>query len=217
MTARPPAIFQETRDIVLASASPRRLELLGSLGLRFEVQPSRAEEPAPKPGEEPAAYALRMAGLKTLEVAARFPHAVVLGADTVVAVREDDGGPGHDAGIEHILGKPSDEADARRMLGLLAGRTHAVVTGCVLAIPGREPVAFAVSTAVTMGAYSAETLAAYAATGEPLDKAGAYAIQGRGAFLVTRVEGSYTNVVGLPLGEVVKVLLEWDVILPGQG
>ncbi len=197
--------FRETTDIVLASGSPRRREMLAGLGIRFRVEPSLAEEPAPLPGEEPEDYALRMAGMKAAEVAARFPQSVVLAADTVVAIDH------------HVLGKPVDAADALRMLSLLAGRTHLVVTGCALYVPGREPHHFAAHTDVTMLDPGPEALAAYAATGEPDDKAGAYAIQGQGAFLVRHVEGSYTNVVGLPLARVLEVLLSWGVVVPKDG
>lgn len=196
--------FTETTDIVLASGSPRRRDMLESLGIRFRIEPSRAEEPAPEPGEEPEDYAIRMADMKAAEVAARFPGSVVLGADTVVAIDH------------HVLGKPLDHADALRMLSLLAGRTHLVVTGCALYAPGREPHRFAAHTDVTMLDPGPEALAAYAATGEPDDKAGAYAIQGQGAFLVRHVEGSYTNVVGLPLAKTLEVLLSWGVVVPKE-
>jgi septum formation protein len=138
---------------------------------------------------------------------------VVLGADTVVVA--PDG---------RILGKPEDEAGAREMLRLLCGgerRTHRVVTGCCLFLPqdvegARRREEFWAETEVTMGAQPEPVIAAYAATGEPLDKAGAYAIQGRGAFLVEHVCGSYTNVVGLPLARVLEVLVSWGVVIPGQ-
>ena len=190
------AIYRATRDIVLASASPRRLELLQGLGISFRVVPSTCPEPPPEGHEKPEAYAMRMALQKALEVAALHPGSLVIGADTVVAV----GG--------QMLGKPVDEADARRMLGLLAGREHLVATGCALVPPDGPARTFAVGTRVTMIDPGPAALAAYAATGEPLDKAGAYAIQGQGAFLVRSVEGSYTNVVGLPLAEVLEALLD---------
>lgn len=197
--------FRETTDIVLASGSPRRREMLAGLGIRFRVEPSLTEEPAPLPGEEPEDYALRMAAMKAAEVAARFPHSVVLAADTVVAIDH------------HVLGKPTDRADALRMLCLLAGRTHLVVTGCALNAPGQPPHLFAAHTNVTMLDPGPDVLAAYAASGEPDDKAGAYAIQGQGAFLVRHVEGSYTNVVGLPLARVVRLLRELGVVVPAGG
>jgi septum formation protein len=198
------AIYRATMDIVLASASPRRLELLRSLGIDFRVAPSTCPEPPPEDHEKPEAYAMRMALQKAQEVAALHPQSLVIGADTVVAV----GG--------EILGKPVDEADARRMLGLLAGREHLVATGCALVPPDGPPSAFAVGTRVTMIDPGPAALAAYAATGEPLDKAGAYAIQGQGAFLVRSVEGSYTNVVGLPLAEVLEALLVFGALEPAR-
>ena len=180
--------------IVLASTSPRRRELLGLTGLAFEIVPSPAEEPAPDAGEAPAFYAARMARLKAAAVAATRADAVVIGADSIVAVGEV------------ILGKPASAADARRMLGLLSGRTHQVVTGCALFAPGREPEIFTVTTDVTMTPLSEPIIAAYVATGEPMDKAGAYAIQGQAAPFVSGIRGSYTNVVGLPLAELRSAL-----------
>jgi len=197
--------FRETADIILASGSPRRKELLGSTGVRFRVVPSSVEEPAPGDGETPGGYALRMARLKVLDVARQYPGAFVLGADTVVAV----------GGV--ILGKPRDEADARRMLAMLSGREHSVVTGCVLAGPAGDIVwEQAESSRVSFATLTEEAIAAYVATGEPMDKAGGYAIQGLGAFMIARVEGSYTNVVGLPVAEVVSVLASGGAIIPRE-
>ena len=188
--------------LILASASPRRRELLALAGVPFEIVVSPAQEPDPDVNEHPAAYAARMARLKAAAVAQMHPTAVVLGADSVVAVGET------------ILGKPADAADALRMLRLLSGRGHQVVTGCALFAPGREPEIFTVATDVTMGVVSEDRLAAYVATGEPMDKAGAYAIQGGAAAFVTTICGSYTNVVGLPLAEVVEILSVWGVAAP---
>lgn len=202
-----PGAYRTLSALVLGSSSPRRRELLGSLGLEFEVCPSNAPEPPPLPGEDPEAYARRMARNKTMDVAALYPDATVLGADTIVVL---PGEPGTDA---LVLGKPVDEADARAMLARLSGRSHLVITGCCLALPGKpEPLCFAISTEVFMRASTSEELAAYAATGEPSDKAGAYAIQGLGAFLVERVSGSYTNVVGLPVTQCASALLEHGII-----
>ncbi|BAH76673.1 Maf family protein [Solidesulfovibrio magneticus] len=188
--------------LILASASPRRRELLALAGVPFDIVVSPAQEPAPDVNEHPAAYAARMARLKAAAVAEAHPEAVVLGADSVVAVGET------------ILGKPADAADAMRMLRLLSGRGHQVVTGCALFAPGREPEIFTVATEVTMGVVPDDRLAAYVATGEPMDKAGAYAIQGGAAAFVTTICGSYTNVVGLPLAEVVEILSVWGVAVP---
>ncbi len=191
-----PGAFRTLRPLVLASASPRRRELLASLGLDFRIDPGSAEEPRPEPGEVPADYALRAAKAKALPVAAAHGEAVILAADTIVVLDQD------------ILGKPMDTAHAVDMLLRLSGRTHQVVTGCCLRAPEGVNELFAVSSDVTMRRSNRAELAAYAATGEPLDKAGAYAIQGLGGFLVRRVEGSYTNVVGLPLSRVLERLLE---------
>ena len=190
--------------LILASASPRRRELLALAGVPFDIVVSPAQEPDPDVNEHPAAYAARMARLKAAAVAEMHPAAVVLGADSVVAVGET------------ILGKPADAADALRMLRLLSGRSHQVVTGCALFAPGREPEIFTVATDVSMGVVSEERLTAYVATGEPMDKAGSYAIQGGAAAFVTAICGSYTNVVGLPLAEVVEILSVWGVCVPAK-
>jgi len=195
--------FKATADIVLASGSPRRNELLGSTGVDFRIVVSGVDEPAADAGETPGGYALRMARMKTLDVAASCAGAYVLGADTVVAVGD------------FILGKPVDVDDARRMLGMLSGREHTVVTACCLIGPEGETVwEEALSSKVTFATLTEEVIAAYVATSEPMDKAGGYAIQGLGAFMIARVEGSYTNVVGLPLAEVVEVLKRGGVIVP---
>ena len=188
--------------LILASASQRRRELLALAGVAFDIVVSPAQEPAPDVNEHPAAYAARMARLKAAAVADMHPTAVVLGADSVVAVGET------------ILGKPADAADALRMLRLLSGRSHQVVTGCAIFAPGREPEIFTVATDVTMGMVPEDRLAAYVASGEPMDKAGAYAIQGGAAAFVTTICGSYTNVVGLPLAEVVDVVRKCGGIVP---
>ncbi|MDR3641854.1 MAG: Maf family protein [Humidesulfovibrio sp.] len=204
-----PGAYQTLSALVLGSSSPRRRELLGSLGLDFEVCPSNAAEPPPEPGEPPEAYARRMARTKTLDVSTLYPTATVLGADTIVVLPSEGGADAI------VLGKPVDEADAVRMLTLLSGRAHQVITGCCLATADQaEPACFAVTTEVVMRASSREELAAYAATGECADKAGAYAIQGLGAFLVERLEGSYTNVVGLPVTHCANLLLARGIIAP---
>ena len=175
--------------LVLASASPRRRQLLAELGLHFEIRPSDVDESS-LPGESPAAMVERLARVKA---GARLePGELVLAADTIVV---NDG---------RILGKPADEADARAMLAAIAGRDHDVFTGVAvawLADRGGEPrVAARVDrTVVRMRALDAGEIAAYVATGEPLDKAGAYGIQGLGALCVASIVGNYTNVVGLPL------------------
>ena len=189
--------FRARRPLVLASASPRRQALLVGQGLHFEVVPSSVKEPAPEPGEAPSDYAARMARIKGADIAARHPDKVVLSADTIV-VRETN-----------ILGKPQDRREAVEMLSSLSGGWHEVTTGfCVLCERDALTVCRTVTTRVHMADNSPEMLAAYVGTGEPMDKAGAYGIQGIGAFLVDEVQGSYTNVVGLPLRSVLNILLE---------
>jgi septum formation protein len=170
-------------DLVLASGSPRRRELLEGLGLRFKVRPVDLDE-SPLPGESPRDYVLRLA---TEKAAARVEEGeLVLAADTTVVV---DG---------EILGKPLDEDGARRMLRLLAGREHAVLTG--IALHGSSGKAAEVDeTLVRFAPLSEAEIDWYVATGEPRDKAGAYAIQGLGSLFVEGVVGSWSNVVGLPL------------------
>jgi len=186
--------------LVLASASPRRRELLAQAGFSFEVHPAHIPED-PYPNEDPIAYVTRLAREKAQavfdqlsanpETAAKL---AVLGADTTVTLDN------------HILGKPENPADAARMLRLLSGRTHRVITGIAVVTAERTEVAAEV-TAVKFLTLSEEEIAAYIATGEPLDKAGAYAIQGRAARWIPRIEGDYFNVVGLPLA-LVSTLLE---------
>jgi nucleoside triphosphate pyrophosphatase len=225
-------------NLVLASASPRRRELLTQAGFTFSIHPAHIPED-PKPNEDPVAYVVRLArekaqtvfnqltavgapglasetwettklgapsisrsvrnGWETTEAIASAqrasaPPQVVLGADTTVTI---DG---------HILGKPEDPADAARMLRMLSGRTHRVITGVAVVTAARTEVAAEV-TGVKFLTLSEEEIAAYIATGEPMDKAGAYAIQGRAARWIPRIEGDYFNVVGLPIA-LVSTLLE---------
>jgi len=178
--------------LVLASASPRRQELLRNAGIAFEVRPAHiAEDPAP--GESAKTCAERLAREKALAVSQKRPSDVVLGADTVVVI---DG---------QILGKPGDASDATRMLRLLSGRTHQVITGVCLAARGRCSVA-SETTSVTMCTISEREIADYVATGEPMDKAGAYAIQGMASRWIPRIEGDSSNVVGLPVALVYRML-----------
>jgi septum formation protein len=190
--------------LVLASASPRRRELLAQAGYTFEVRPADLPED-PRPGEEPVAYVVRLAREKAEAVYRALAgqdggvefaderELMVLGADTTVVV---DG---------EILGKPQNAVDAARMLRMLSGRTHRVITGVALATAEGTEVA-AEATAVRFVAMTDEEIAAYVATGEPMDKAGAYAIQGRAARWIPRIEGCYFNVVGLPLALVTAML-----------
>lgn len=188
--------------LLLASGSPRRRELLGQLGLAFTVEAADVDE-TPLPGEAPDAYVLRLAQAKAEAVAARRPGALVLAADTTV-VRDG-----------RVLGKPADDADARGMLDSLAGRSHRVLTAVALAGAGQASVLLHLEeTRVHMRSASPAELAWYVSTGEPRDKAGAYAIQGRGGFLVDRIEGSYSNVVGLPLAQTLSLLSRAGFPLP---
>ena len=183
---------------MLASRSPRRRELLKALGISFEVLPAQGEE-RPYQGEGPARYALELACAKAREVASLAPGKVVLAADTIVVSAEE------------ILGKPKDEAEAKRMLSLLSGREHEVLTAYVI-LDGAEERRRVVSTRVLFKELCAEEVEAYLATGEPWDKAGAYAIQGIASYMVKEVHGSVTNVIGLPLAEVTEDLLKLGVI-----
>jgi septum formation protein len=181
--------------LVLASASPRRRELLARAGFEFEVRPSEIPE-FPSPGETPEVFARRAAREKALDVAARAePGTLVLGADTVVALGDE------------ILGKPADAAEAGQMMRRLSGRTHRVTTAvCLVRAPDRVEALGEESTAVTFRALSDAEIREYVATGEPFDKAGGYGIQGHAAKFVERVEGDYSNVVGLPVARVAEML-----------
>jgi len=193
----------DSNAIVLASASPRRAELLASAGIDFIVVPGDIDE-TPLPAEEPLAHVLRLAEGKALEAASRSDGRFFIGADTIVLCDRE------------ILGKPADNAAATAMLQKLSGRMHRVITG--FAVIDRESgrtIRRTISTEVFFRIVGAAEIAAYVATGCPLDKAGAYAIQGGAAAMVTRINGSYTNVVGLPLCEVVEVLREVGA-LPGN-
>jgi len=192
--------------LVLASASPRRQELLHNAGIPFTVQAADIDE-TPLPAETPHACAERLAREKALAVWRSRPQDLVLGADTIVVVDDT------------ILGKPCDADDAARMLRLLSNRMHRVITGvCVVAPanasqgkPGtenRELRTASETTLVTMTAISDVEIRDYVATGEPMDKAGAYAIQGIASRWIPRVEGDYSNVVGLPVALVYRMLQE---------
>ena len=188
-------------SLVLASASPRRRQLLVDLGAEIEVVPADVAE-VPLPGESGDVFALRLAREKVAEVAGRMPHRWILGADTVVIVDRD------------VLGKPTDVADARSMLRQLSGRVHRVSTAVVLRAPdGRSALEELATTEVEFRQLSDEDIEAYLRSGEPTDKAGAYAIQGGARHFVVRIEGSYSNVVGLPT-EVVAPALRRAGLLP---
>lgn len=185
-----------TGSLILASASPRRRDLLARAGIAFRVVPAAIDE-SPLPGERAEALVRRLACEKARAVAAplgRAPH-WVLGADTVVVVGDD------------ILGKPAGAQHAEELLGRLAGRTHCVLTGiAIVATATGQAHSRVVASQVTMRPADAAEIRAYVATGEPLDKAGAYALQGLGRNFVERVEGSESNVIGLPLSETEELL-----------
>ena len=178
--------------IILASASPRRRELLTAAGIAHLVDAANVDE-TPLAGESPAAYAERLAREKAVAVAQRHPGASVIGADTVVIVDDE------------ILGKPIDEADARRMLERLSNREHVVLTAVAVARDGRVESGIA-ETSVSMRTISPREIADYVETGEPMDKAGAYAIQGGAAGFVRGISGDFDNVVGLPMRVVRRLL-----------
>ena len=240
------AIFKPLHPLFLASASPRRSAFLRDIGLKAEVLcPPGKAEPSPLPGEEPARYVLRAAEAKAFSVLPHIPAGperdcalgrrsargpVVLAADTIVVLEG------------RILGKPGNPAEAYAMISALAGKTHSVISGCVIlradapirdatpdplspsratcsapsgtASPGLSLHAFAVESRVRMWDAPPELLYAYANGSEPLDKAGAYAVQGAGAVLAQSIEGSWSNVVGLPLAELVQALLAMNLIAP---
>lgn len=206
--------YDQFSMLVLASASPRRQELLRKAGISLTVEPAHIDE-TPRDGESPRECAERLAREKALAVSHAHPLDYVLGADTVVAVNNI------------ILGKPADALDAARMLRLLSGRTHQVITGVCLIGPSENQSGTPLSspkigigpttesrtlrvasetTVVTMIDLSEEEIRDYVATGEPLDKAGAYAIQGLAARWIPRIEGDYNNVVGLPVTLVCELL-----------
>lgn len=195
----------ETPILVLASASPRRQELLRHAGIAFTVSPANIPE-IPLTGESPRDCAERLAREKAQAVFRQQPGQPVLGADTIVVLDAE------------ILGKPRDEADARRMLRLLSGRTHQVITGVCLVGPslrtGNQKLQTGFedtrseTTLVTMTTLTDQEISGYIKTGEPMDKAGAYAIQGVASRWIPRIEGDYFNVVGLPVALVFRMLRE---------
>ena len=180
--------------LILASASPRRAELLRNAGINFAVDPAHVPE-QPLDSEPPMDYARRLAREKALAVFARHRDEMILGADTIVVIDE------------HLLEKPADIRDAVRMLRLLAGRTHEVITGVCLVAPGFERTETEM-TRVTFSELSDDEIAAYIHTGEAMDKAGAYGIQGIASRWVTSITGDYFNVVGLPVARVYRLLRE---------
>ncbi len=194
--------FRNLAPLVLASASPRRREMLTGLGLQFRVEAAEADERV-LAGESAEAFVLRVARDKAMIVAQRNPGTWVLAADTAVVLAGE------------ILGKPADDEEAISMLHRLAGREHEVWSGFCLERTGDEtPTCRAVKTEVRFTDLSEAVIRAYVRTGDPLDKAGAYGIQSLAGFMVQEIRGSYSNVVGLPLAEVVAAMTALDLIRP---
>jgi septum formation protein len=186
--------------VILASQSPRRRELLALIGITHEVRPADIDETY-FPGEKPAAHAERLARGKCAVIAEREPDALVIGSDTIVVVDGD------------VLGKPADAAEAERMIARLSGRSHVVMTAVAVSWNGQTS-SDVVEVGVTFHELSAADISAYVATREPMDKAGAYGIQGFGATIVERVDGDYFAVMGLPLQRLVRLLGQLGVRYP---
>lgn len=193
-------MYVSEKTIILASNSPRRKQFLTDCGLAFSVKGAEIDE-SPLPDEKPGDYVQRMALSKGRKVAENNPKALIIAADTIVVCDNK------------ILGKPVDEYDAVKMLERLSGCSHQVMTAFYVGNRSEsvEEVEV-VSTEVYFADLSAATIASYVATGEPMDKAGSYGIQGVGGQLVTKISGSYTNVVGLPMAELLAVLRQYSVI-----
>ena len=195
-------MFTACCPLILASSSPRRQKFLSQLGLHYQALPAVIDE-TPKADESPPHFAWRMAAAKAEQIAFCHPESCVLGADTVVALDRN------------IFGKPRDSHDALATLKILQGQTHQVITGFAVIAKQRgiEEIATVISQ-VTFDTFSDDILRAYVGSGESLDKAGAYGIQGKGSFLISSITGSCSNVVGLPVNDVVRVLLRHCLIQP---
>lgn len=195
--------FRNIEPVILASESPRRKKFLRQLGMKFTIFPAAVDE-TPYYGEQAADFAQRMAVAKATVAAEQNPSSWVIGADTVVTL---NGG--------EILGKPDNPAQALIILKQLRGKTHQVVTGLCLCCLDKNINSLLVEiTDVTFMDVSDDVLLSYIKTGEPLDKAGAYGIQGIGAFLVKSINGSCSNVIGMPLSQLVSLLIDNDIIMP---
>jgi septum formation protein len=194
--------MRETKEIILASASPRRKELLELIGLQFKIDPGDYKENMNlKLGPHELARALSLEKAKS--VAEKYNNAIIIAADTFVIIRGQ------------LLGKPHTEEEARKMLVLLDGATHSVITGfTILDTDTGRKISRSVETKVTFRKLTEKEIDAYIKTKEPLDKAGAYAIQGLGSILVKRIEGDYFNVIGLPLCPLVECLMEFGIRVP---
>ncbi len=182
------------KPIILASASPRRRELLAQIGVAFTVVTADIDE-TPLAGEDHRAYTVRLAEEKARVVLAKHPDSIVIGADTTVTLNDE------------LLGKPLDATDAERMLTTLQGNAHEVSTG-IAVLTAEQTLTAVETTRVFFSPMTAEEIRSYVATGEPMDKAGAYGIQGHAARWIPRIEGDYNNVVGLPLARLAALLNE---------
>ena len=195
-------VFTTMRKLVLASGSPRRQEFFRQLGLEFQVCCCDIDE-RPLSHESPQMYVRRLALAKAATVAKhQSEDTVVVGADTAVVLQNE------------ILGKPRDEAHGLEMLQQLRGRSHEVMTGCAVVRAGKQQVEV-VTSRVSFHYFSDAILRAYVASGDGSDKAGGYGVQSGGAFLVRHIKGSYSNVIGLPMTELVQILLDLGIIEPG--
>ena len=195
-------MFRHCCPLILASGSPRRKELLRQLGLTFDIIPAILQE-TPLAGEPAADFALRMATEKAAQIFERHPEACIIAADTIVTL---DG---------VMYGKPHNAEEAYLWLQALNGKTHQVITGMAVSSSKRNLLSKTCTmTHVTFATFTEDILRAYIQTGDPMDKAGAYGIQGMGAFLVQSISGSYSNVVGLPISLLVTILLEHEIIQP---
>ncbi len=193
------------QSIILASASPRRTAILNQLGLDFKVIPSEVSETMPEESAAPQELVTRLAWHKASDVAHKLEQGLVIGADTLVVLEDI------------IFGKPSGPVEAVEMLSMLNGKIHSVYTGIAMVqVPsGQTEVGYS-ETKVKFRALSKEEIQSYVATGEPLDKAGAYGIQGKGGALIEGIEGCYFNVVGLPLSKLVEMLRKFEISIWGH-
>jgi len=197
------SLFHTIQPVILASGSPRRKALLRQMGLKFKIISASIDE-TPHKGEQPADFAQRMAIAKATAVADKNPSSWVIGADTVVTVT---GGT--------ITGKPDSDEHALTMLRQLKGKTHQVMTGlCLCCMDKKITTPLVEITDVTLIDASDDVLRSYIETGEPLDKAGSYGIQGIGSFLVKKINGSCSNVIGMPVSQLVSLLLDHHIIIP---
>jgi septum formation protein len=189
------------KKIILASASPRRKELLEKIGLKFEVEPSNHEEAIPS-GVEPHEFAQKISLKKAKVIASKHENAIVIAADTFIVFGNQ------------IMGKPHTETEARKMLEAINGQSHYVITGFSILDAGRnKTLSRSVETKVSLKTLTPAEIDAYVKSKEPLDKAGAYAIQGLGAVIVERIEGDYYNVMGLPLNALTEALKEFGIMI----